>query len=343
VAQTCRVTHAAPADEPQGVEQIAARLLPAYTVDGGAATLAGCTLEERLLLRLRFGHAGQELEIYLSAEGKEVDGAPIAGPGRVELTGLAEPPGRLGPEVERLLATGARLAAERLPPGSEPELLLATAVWCKHAAGKLRFTIGDAAIEVPFSGWARSLAPPRIVCPRSGTPTFHLAATDDGRLAAAGQIERCAVTGRRMLATELVSCSATGQRVAPELIEVCPVSGRRLLRTAMVQCGMCRERVSDAVVERGLCLACRRLKRVSKADPRMARVLHEHPPLDRWRHWRIAETGRVYVLVATRWIKRLLVVVDKDSLELSLVATGSRLSPRWQPAEPAQYPYILRE
>ena len=135
----------------------------------------------------------------------------------------------------------------------------------------------------------------------------------------------------------------TGRRVSPELAEACPISGRRLLRTEMVQCGCCRQRVSPQVVERNQCQACRRLKAVKKADPRMARLLHEHPALDRWRRWRMSETSRVYVLVATGWLKRLLVVVDKETLELRHMATGSRLSPRWAEVEPAQFAYVLRE
>ena len=75
----------------------------------------------------------------------------------------------------------------------------------------------------------------------------------------------------------------------------------------------------------------------------MARILHEHPALDRWRRWRMSETSRVYVLVATGWLKRLLVVVDKETLELRHMATGSRLSHRWTAIEPTQFAYVLRE
>jgi hypothetical protein len=57
----------------------------------------------------------------------------------------------------------------------------------------------------------------------------------------------------------------------------------------------------------------------------------------------MSETSRVYVLVATGWLKRLLVVVDKETLELRHMATGSRLSHRWAAVEPAQFAYVLRE
>jgi hypothetical protein len=342
VVQSFHVNHAAPADQPQSVPSIAEILFPAYTVEGGRASLAGCSQEDRPLVRLRFRHAERSLEIYLDAEGREVDGEPVAGE-EVPLTPLAGPPVAGPPDFERLLATGMRLAEERLSPGDTAELVDATAIWCKYVEGKLRFTIGSASVDLPFSGWTRKLAAPPWICPATGASTYHLAMTDDGRIAAAQRIQRCSETGRRMLVSEMVACSVTGRRVAPELTETCPVSNRRVLRTIMVECGMCRQRVSPAVVERNLCQACRKLRRVHKADPRMARLLHEHPNLDRWRHWRLAETSRVYVLVASGWLKRLLVVLDKDSLEFKLVATGSRLFSGWNIAEPSQYPYILLE
>ena len=101
--------------------------------------------------------------------------------------------------------------------------------------------------------------------------------------------------------------------------------------------------ITPQVVERDQCRACRRLKRVRKADPRMARLLHEHPALDRWRRWRMSETSRVYVLVATGWLRRLLVVADKETLELRHMATASRFSARWADVEPSQFAYVLRE
>ncbi len=341
--QPCPLIHVAPAEQPTSVAEIAEILFPAYTVDDGRVSLAGCALEDRLVLQLVYQHDGQTLEVYLNWQGKEVDGQPIVQDRQMKLLPLADPPDRLDADLERLLAAGSCLAEERLPAGASVELVCCKAVWCKYVEGKLRFAIAAASMDLPFSGWTRTLSPPPFVCPHTGAATFHLAATDDGRIAAAERIEACAETGRRLLSTELVRCAVTGRRVAPELAEACPVSGRRLLRTEMVRCGSCRQRVSPQVVERNQCLACRRLKAIKKADPRMARILHEHPALDRWRRWRMSETARVYVLVATGWLKRLLVVVDKDTLELRYMATGSRLSPRWAEVEPAQFAYVLRE
>jgi len=216
-------------------------------------------------------------------------------------------------------------------------------LWCKYAEGKLRFTVDEHTADLAFDGWARSLAAPAFVCPHTGQSTFHLAATDDGRIVPADQIEVCAETGRRMLAGDLVTCSVTGGRVRAELVKTCPICSQPVLRSKMVKCHTCRQRVSPAVIERRVCSACRQLRPVTKADPRMARLLDEHPPLDRWRGWRLAETGTVYILTAAGWLKRLLLVVDKESLEIKVLATGSRLARGWQIIRPLQYRYVLRE
>ena len=341
--QSCPLIHVAPQQQPNCVAEIAEILFPAYTVSDGRVSLAGCALEDRLVLQLIYQCEGQKLEIYLNAEGKEVDGQPVAQDREIKLLPLPGPPQGLQVDLTRLLAAGNHLVEERLPARASADLVECRAIWCKYVEGKLRFTIAAASIDLPFSGWTRTLVAPPFVCPHSGAATFRLAATDDGLIAAAERIEACAETGRRLLGTELVRCAVTGRRVSPDLAEACPISGRRLLRTEFVQCGDCRQRISPQVVERHQCLACRRLKAVAKADPRMARLLHEHPALDRWRWWRISETARVYVLVASGCLKRLLVVVDKETLELRHMATGSRLSPRWVNVEPTQFGYVLRE
>jgi hypothetical protein len=334
--------HLAPADQPQSVHQIAERLLPAYTVDDGKVQLAGCTLEDRLFARIEFRHGQRSGVMYRDAKGGEVAHELVEALGMNEVAELPRPPQPLTPQIQQAMETALRAAAVRFPADDPPEVLGAAALWCKFTEGKLRFTVGEASADLPFSGWSRTLGPPPFVCPYTGRSTFHLAATDDGRIVAADQIEHCAQTNRRMLAGELVTCSVTGRRVMPELIETCPVSGARLLRSRMVECHTCRQPVSPATIQRSRCAACREMQPVSKADPRIARVLHQLPPLDRWRFWRISETATVYILIATGWLRRLLVVLDKASLELRHLATGSRMPGGWHPVEPAQYQYVLR-
>jgi hypothetical protein len=340
VSTTAALTHERPFDQPGDVQQIAGRLLPAYTVDGGRPSLAGCTLEDRPFLLLQ---PPAEAGIYLDAEGREVDGDPVAGLTAASLTPLVAAPQPLGPDFERLLAAGQRLADERWPAADDRAAVTFVAVWCKYAEGKIRFSVGESSADLPFSGWARTLTPPPFLCPYTGAATFHLGITDDGRIAAADAIARCAETGRRMLARELVACSLTGSRVVPSLVEPCAVSGRPVLRTRLVICETCRQKVSPAVLERRQCAGCRKLRHVSKADPRMARLLHEHPPLDRYWRWRLSETAQAYLLIAGRWLKRIFLVVDKETLEIRYLATRSRIRRQWDTVEPTQYAYVVRE
>jgi len=336
------IIHVAPAEQPDSAHEIAGRLFPAYTVDGGKVHLAGCTLEDRLFVRMDFGSGEQSLAIYLDAEGGEVAAERVEALGMAETTELEKPPRPFAPQLQGLVDSGVRLAQARASAGSKVELLGRTAVWCKFTEGKLRFSVEEASADLPFGGWTRTLRPPPFVCPHTGTTTFHLAATGDGRIVAADQTERCAETGRRMLREELVCCAATGRRVIPELTRTCSVSGDRVLIRAMVECRSCHQRVSPSTVHRDRCAACRTLRPVSKADSRMARLLDEHPPLDRWRNWRIAETLNNYVLTAAGWFRRLMVVVDKDSLEIKLLATGHRVLGTWNVVEPGEYELVLK-
>jgi len=141
---------------------------------------------------------------------------------------------------------------------------------------------------------------------------------------------------------DLVTCAATGQRVLGELAETCPVTGQTVLPAEMVSCGVCRQNVAPAAMHQGVCEACDRLEPVSKADPRLARLLDEHPLLDRWRRWRFSESATAYHVTAHGWLRKLLVVVDKDSLELKLLATGHRLRSDWDVVEPSRYEFVLQ-
>lgn len=342
MTSTREISHAAPADQPGSVRQIAAKLFPAYTIDGGNVHLAGCTLEDRLFARLDFQLDGRATAIYVDHTGKEVDAALVESLGMDHVIELEKPSQPYEPQIERMIEAATALAAGRCtaePPGNP---VAAMAVWCKFAEGKLRFAVGENTADLPFSGWAKTLQPPPFACPGSGVLTYHLAATDDGRIVAAEQIECCAETGRRVLGDELDTCAVTGRRVLPEMLETCPVTSCRVLGTEMLECRTCRQRVSPAAIERRQCVACRQLRPVGKADPRMARLLHEHPQLDTWGNWRISETTTNYILSASGWFKTLLLVVDKESLELKLLATGNRFFSGWTAVETSQYDNVLR-
>jgi hypothetical protein len=132
-----------------------------------------------------------------------------------------------------------------------------------------------------------------------------------------------------VLKQELVTCSVTHKRVLADFTEACPVSGQPALKHEFAPCATCRQRVSKAVLDGGVCAACRTLKKVSKDEPRLAWILGEHPGLDRWSHWQLGETSTVYIVQAAGLFKRLLAVIDKETLAVLRVATAARLGSTW--------------
>ncbi len=343
MTSTTQLTHLAPADQPTSAHEIAERLFSAYTVDGGTVHLAGCRLEDRMFLRLEFGQGERTETWYVDDTGEPVEAARLEALGLNRVVAVRKPPRPFEPQLEQVTQAAVRRAGEACRSGERMELVNLAVLWCKYVEGKLRFTTAGASADLRFSGWARTLTPPPFSCPSTGQKTFHLAATDDGRIAAAEQLQECQYTRRRVLASELETCTATGRRVVRELMATCPVTAARVMQTAMVTCRTCRQRVAPQAVERGQCAACRSLRPVDKADPRMARLLDEHPLLDRWRSWRLAETATVYILTAHGWLKRVLLVVDKESLELRVVAEGNRLALGFMVVEPSQYDNVLRD
>lgn len=325
------------------VHEISARLFEAYTVDGGTLHLSGCTLEERPVLRQTWLDSSSEHPPRLVHRFTDTEGALVPN-SDVEALGLSSiqpPAGSLPPlsqeDVRAWCAAATRTPATNGDMMPSEAAVVASVVWCPFAAGKVEFVIGDTSAEVPFSGWARKLAtglvePPAFECPVTGIQSYMIATTDDGRITAREAIQVCAISGRRVLISELKKCELTGQVVLPEYLQTCPVSGQTILDSAFTECGTCQQMVSPACLEHGICGACRTMIPICKDDPRMARVFGEYPRLDRWRNWRIGETSTSYILVAAAFIKRVLVVVNKESLELVRLATRNRFSSQW--AEP---------
>lgn len=415
VRELGNVAHATPADQPTSVYEISSRLFPAYTLENGTVRLAGCALDDHLVLRFswRLRLEGLEprdelVDLYLGDDGQPLSAEVQRDLGLGKLLPLDRPPRVMPSQLEWLLEAGQEAAeklrvqaeqraaaelaprrqqeerqlsdyfaktraevAEQLSEERTPEeraaikeqlasldaqrdrrlasleeryavqgrldLVATTLVWCKRAAGKLRFSFGAQTTDLPFEGWARTLQPPRFVCPHTGTASMRVAVTDDERITAAEEIASCELSGRRVLRGELAACSVTGKRVLREHLSMCPVTGEPLLTTELVQCVECRQMVSPRALAGGRCLACRTREGVKAADPRLARLFSEYPPLDRWRSWSLAETRSVYNLTAAGLVKRLLVIVDKQSLAVQHLATGTRFSSAWTPVEVSQF------
>lgn len=346
--------HSRPRDQPQSVHEITGRLFDAYTLEDGNVHLAGCRLEDRLFMRATFrrvhgdGETAELEHIFVDDTGNQVDPDLAKSLGMTNL----EPYGEWPPKADDRVVETVRQAACEIA-GESALLLVAALVWCKFATGKLSFDIRGASAELPFCGWAATLqAPPfpahaahsdtRTQGSDSAAQGYQLAATDDGRIARAAEIGKCAESSRTVLLDELITCEATGDQILPQYAANCPVTGDRVRHTSMVHCSACNELVSPTAIEGGVCRACRQPEIVDKDDPRMARILGEHPGLDRWRRWRLSETASAYIAIAMTLLSVQLVALDKETLEPMHLATRSRLSSRWSPLAPSQYDEILR-
>ena len=414
------VAHAQPKENAKSVSDITEHFFTSYTVDDGNIHLAGCTLEDRPVLRLTLRLRLESLEprdelieLFITGDGQEISSQVAHDLGFDSLRTISKVPRTSEAEIQRLVdramqlgeqhrhSAQARLVEqlskrleqeeaqlrdyfnktidelasqleeqlaeqeqqavqeqmdamrdgmrrrleslkERFAVRSEINLVAATLIWCRYAAGKLRFSIGTSTAETPFQGWASLVQPPPFRCPYSGVETYHLATTSDGRIAAFESLATCEESGERALSTELVQCSYTGKVLLPRYCEICPITHEYVMRDVMVTCPTCRQQVSPQAKKGKSCAACRSLKSVNKAEPRMARILDEHRGLDKWRSWRISETENAYILQASGLWQLLLVVLDKATLEPYHLAWGNRLKSGWTSIDESRYAEILQ-
>ncbi len=378
---TEKIANFAPHAQPTSVHEVADRLFPAYTIDGGRVHLAGCTLDDRLFLKVTVNCSHGSIGFFLDSAAHRLDDSVARRLGLEDTCQLEKPPQPAEAEIARLAELAERMVKDEFgdaPSGNvsspnvlnpdvlnpdvlnpdvlnpdvlnpdvlntaeqaRPQVELA-ALWCKYARGKLRFTIGERSADLPFSDWAAMLVPPPFVCPYTGTKTFHLGATSDGRIVAAEQIETCVQSGRRLLLADLVTCSASGKLVSRELAEVCPVTDEDVLCEEMVECESCRQKVSPQSVASNRCRACRQPRRLAKDDPRWARLQDAHPHARRWRRWNVSETASVLIFNGSGLVKQILLVLDKDTLEPKHLAIGNRLSPTWKTVEADRLAEVL--
>ena len=329
-----------PLEQPTAVNTIAQKLFTAYQVDGGRVHLGGCQLTDYPFLRLSFlaGEAGQEevRHVFVAHDGSSVSDQLAQALGLLEVEPILDLPPRIdGPTLRSLQTAGRRVAAQttaaRDPGATTVDPIVTALVWVKHASGTLNFSIADTTVSLPFSGWAKLLQAQPYTSPLSGASSFHLAATDDGRIDAFDQIATCQHSGRRVLRQDLVTCGVTGKLVLEEFTELCPVSGIPCLTEEFVSCPLCQQRVSKLVVDNEACSACRGMSKIKNDDPRLVWILGEHTGLNRWSNWQLAETKQVYIAQASSWTKRLLVVADKETLAVHHVASAGKFGSTWSP------------
>ena len=327
-----------PSEQPIAVNDISSRLFSAYQVEGGQIHLGGCQLVDYPFLRLSFAaqDEGQPCvrHLFVAHEGSTVSDEQARDLGLTSVEPITKSPPRIdNTSFDALISSGRRIAAEsstsRDPSASTVDPIAIAVVWVKHASGQLQFTIGETTVSLPFSGWARLIEAQPFVGNRSGKITSHLAATDEGEIDAFEEITTCEQSGRRVLRQDLVECSVSGKHMLEEFTEVCPVSGKPAHVEQFSTCSVCQQNVSKSVLEQGVCSACRQMTKTKKDDPRLVWIFGEHAGLDRWKRWQLAETQSVYIAQASSLMKRLLVVVDKETLAVDYLATSTKFASTW--------------
>jgi len=353
--------HVRPAGQPTAVNDITQRLFAAYKIEGGQIHLGGCQLTDYPFLRLTFTaeqngtlplssqppNTSELRHVFVAHDGSSLSDKIVHDLGLLEIEPILKLPPRLDDTaLQSLITAGRRVAAQtatsRDPGATVVDPAVTSLIWVKHVSGKLHFTIDEITVDLPFSGWARTITAQPYTSPQSGASSFQLAATDDGRIDVAAQIAVCQQSGRRVLCQELVTCSVTGKHILEEFTEICPVSGKACLNEAFATCQSCQQSVSKVTLENNTCLACQQLTKIKKDDPRLVWILGEHRGLDRWNYWQLSETQSAYITQANSWTKRLKVVVDKETLAVHHLATASRFSSTWLPVTAESQAEILQ-
>jgi hypothetical protein len=337
------------AHQPCSVHELAAHLFTQYQFPEGQIHLAGCSLEDRPFLRLTYLQPGsssggpQIFHCFAAADGQLVEGEFRES---LDLENAIPYEGRAPRLDKNVMRQWVDVAAQRcreeqhFRDHADPQLaepVAATLIWCKYAVGKLSFTAGQQAVELPFSGWAkffckRRIVPPPYTCPLTGKASYRLAVTDEGQITVAEGVGVCSESGERVLETDLVRCSVTDRPVLATYVENCPVCGQPVLRSELQRCEMCQQLVSPATVVGGRCAACRQLEYLSSEDSRWQRVVTRYPQLDEWGGWKISESSTVYILQGAKALQHMLVVLDRETLDVLRAATRVRWVKTWRPA-----------
>lgn len=339
--------HAAAAGQPLSVHELAEHLFAQYTVDNGHMHLAGCRLEDRPFLRLSYLRSDpaegetQLVHCYGNSEGELVSAELRESLGLNHVEHLDKRPPRMDAELVRDWTQVTRQQCEDRAGNVTSSLIAVTVVWCKHAEGKLAFSIGQASAEVSFSGWGRLLVdrrclPPPYDCPLSDRASYHLAATDDGHITVAEAISRCAESSQRVVDNELRTCAVTHARVLPEYLRECPCTGMQVRSSVLETCSLCQQRVSPRALIKGRCSACRQLTGIRGAHPQLARLLSLYPNLRKVGRWKMAESRTVWIFVGRAGWKKVLVVVHKPRLDVLHMAISKRWSDTWTPMNETQ-------
>ncbi len=333
---------ARPLNRPLALHEITPQLFDAYTIEGGQMHVAGCRISDRMFAICSFvGNSpdAQVRQTVVDSEGRPVESELVERLGLLESGPCGIHPPRMTQHDAIDTVDHARHAARQLRElGDLHSVVIVLSRW---ATGAVEFEVADTTTRVEFADWAAQLTPPPIVGPQTGMPSYHLATTHDGRLAAIEQLANSDETGHRLLKSELTNCASTGKLVERKLCIECPVTGELSLKSAFAKCETCQQTVSRATLVTGECGCCRGRSAASKAESPLSDLLQKFPLLANHRRFKLGQSRDVYVLEAIGMWQRLLVVVDRTSLDPLHIATGTPFTRQWNGRGKSEWAKLL--
>ncbi len=332
---------ARPLDRPLALHEITPQLFDAYIIEGGQMHVAGCRISDRLfaVCSLVNNHESRVVQTVVDHEAQPVDAQLIERLGLLASgpCGIHPPRMPLRDAVE--VVDHASSAARKL--GELGELHSVVIVLSRWATGAVEFEVADTTTRVEFADWAAELKPPPIVGPQTGAPTYHLATTHDGRLAAIEQLATSDETGHRLLKSELTKCASTGKLVERDLCLECPVTGELSLKSTFAKCETCLQKVSRQALVTGECGCCRGRSVASKFESPLAELLPKFPALAKHGRFKLSQSRDVFVVEAIGIWQRMLVVVNRTSFDPLHVATGTPFTRQWNSRSKSEWAKLL--
>ncbi len=327
--------HLSPLHQPAGTTEIAAGLLPRYSLQGGRVKLGSCQIESRPILQLVSLAAQEDGERQLVTSYHDSDGRRVP-PNLVQRLGLQKtsPKARWSSRFSDSEVETWKEHAIASCGGEPDDIVFASMIWCKFASGEIRFHAQGKSTTVEFADWAKllidpSYTTPPFVCGNCHRGGYDLVLTTDGHFTLDDAVETCPLSGARLFSTSLARCEFTGKRVSRKLLQQCPVTGSLVLKSEMKTCQATGLKVNPACLQSGCSTAASDPAPVDHQDARLSALLEKYPQLGRYSGWRLCETITRNVFVAGR-LKQILLVVRPDTGDIEHAATGSRLLSRWR-------------
>ncbi|WP_417750207.1 hypothetical protein [Rosistilla oblonga] len=321
-------TEAQASGEPSHVPGIAAVVLKPYKIRDGRVQLAGCTLEPRPFLRI--STLGSEIEHHwFGRDGIKIDTDLL---NRLNLDRLDAIPPRLKPGDQSTMTAWIDAAASSL---GTTQRIGVTVAWSQWVAGKVRIQFDQGAqTSLAFQGWAIEwekglLPPPMFKCPITEIESYDLVCTEDGTITAREGVNRCELTEREVLRTELGQCAVSGKNVLNDMLTTCPISHERFLSELAKKCDWCQRLVSPHAMDKNRCQQCSNATQNEALQNIVDKLQSAHPEYQKLSNWQGWVSDELALLIGRHWFSETLLLVNCPDLQIQRIGSRRRFSKAW--------------